>query len=97
MAKKKASVAKAKAKAEKKARTAQKVEKKEKKKVGKSKLTDEDDNQDLETILDQVCFIPWFLYINVSFALVSVVGSRVCAVLDEKRMGGSAQGHRGAG
>ncbi|KAF9644018.1 galactose oxidase [Thelephora ganbajun] len=55
MAKKKPSAAKAKAKAEKKARTAQKVEKKEKKKSGKSKLADEeDDNQDLEGILDQM-------------------------------------------
>lgn len=55
MAKKKPSATKAKAKAEKKARTAQKVEKKEKKKTGKSKLVDEeDDNQDLEGILDQV-------------------------------------------
>ena len=56
MVKKKAPAAKAKAKAEKKARTAQKVEKKEKKKAGKSKLADveEDDNQDLEGILDQV-------------------------------------------
>ena len=55
MAKKKTSSTKAKAKAEKKARTVQKVEKKEKKKAGKSKLADEeDDNQDLEGILDQV-------------------------------------------
>ena len=57
MAKKKASSSKAKVKAEKKARTAQKVEKKEKKKAGKSKLVDEeDDNQDLEGVLDQVSF-----------------------------------------
>jgi len=55
MAKKKPSAAKAKTKAEKKARTAQKVDKKEKKKAGKSKLADEeDDNQDLEGVLDRV-------------------------------------------
>jgi len=55
MVKKKPSATKAKVKAEKKARTAQKVEKKEKKKAGKSKLVDEeDDNQDLEGVLDQV-------------------------------------------
>ena len=55
MAKKKPPAAKAKVKAEKKARGAQKIDKKEKKKAGKSKLVDEeDDDQDLEGILDQV-------------------------------------------
>ena len=81
MAKKKPSATKAKAKAEKKARTVQKVEKKEKKKAGRSKLSDdEDDNQDLEGILDRV-----------GPSLVGVRGWLMCAVVvDEKRMGGSA-------
>ena len=81
MVKKKPSASKAKVKAEKKARTAQKVEKKEKKKAGKSKLVDEeDDNQDLEGVLDQV-----------SFSLVGVWDWLMCcAVVDEKRLGGGA-------
>lgn len=72
MAKKKAPATKAKAKAEKKARAAQKVEKKEKKKAGKSKLVDEeDDNQDLEGILDQVSFFILFgLCVRFGYAFV---------------------------
>ena len=86
MAKKKTSSTKAKVKAEKKARTAQKVEKKEKKKAGKSKLADEEDgNQDLEGILDQVSISSlsslWWL---------GEVDLRICAVVDEKRMGRGA-------
>ena len=80
MAKKKPSATKARAKAEKKARTAQKVEKKEKK-VGKSKLVDEeDDNQDLEGILDKVSS---FVYVCEDLFMDSMV-------VDEKGMGGSA-------
>jgi len=79
MAKKKPSATKAKAKAEKKARTAQKVEKKEKKKVGKSKLVDEeDDDQDLEGILDKVSS---FVYVCEDLFMGS-------AIVDEKGMGG---------
>jgi len=82
MAKKKPSATKAKAEAEKKARTAQKVEKKEKKKVGKSKLVDEeDDDQDLEGILDKV---------SSSFVCVCEDLFMGSAVVDEKGMGGSA-------
>lgn len=82
MAKKKASATKAKVKAEKKARTAQKVEKKEKKKAGKSKVVDEeDDNQDLEGILDQV---------GPSFSGVCEIDSCVLWVVDAEGMGGSA-------
>jgi len=81
MAKKKPSATKARAKAEKKARTAQKVEKKEKK-VGKSKLVDEeDDNQDLEGILDKVSSS--FVYVCEDLFMDSMV-------VDEKGMGGSA-------
>ena len=76
MAKKKSSAAKAKVKAEKKTRTAQKVEKKEKKKAGKSKLADEeDDNQDLEGVLDQVGFVASFF--RSAFGLVCEIGSCV--------------------
>jgi hypothetical protein len=88
MAKKKASAAKAKVKAEKKARTAQKVEKKEKKKAGKSKLVDEeDDNQDLEGILDRVSF--FFFFFSFSRWCVSC-WLMCCVVVDEKGMGGGA-------
>lgn len=57
MAKKKANkdVSKVAAKSAKKAKAAQKIERKEKKKVVKSKDEEEDD-QDLEGILDRVCF-----------------------------------------
>ena len=84
MAKKKASVTKAKVKAEKKARITQKAGKKEKKKAGKSKAGDEeDDSQDLEGILDQVRIL------SLSFVLCGA-DLMCCAVVDEKGVGGSA-------
>ena len=85
MAKKKASVTKAKVKAEKKARITQKAGKKEKKKAGKSKAGDEeDDSQDLEGILDQVRIL------SLSFVLCGGTGLMCCAAVDEKGVGGSA-------